>query len=88
MRNTPRKFVRIFWARTICIPRKPAAIFSRHASFRRELKLDEETRWQITGEIEGLRQHGEWEWLDEEAPMRALAPGSGPHDRREKIKPE
>jgi hypothetical protein len=55
---------------------------------RRELKLDEETRWQITGEIEGLRQHGEWEWLDEEAPMRALAPGSGPHDRREKIKPE
>jgi hypothetical protein len=34
---------------------------------RRELKLDEETRWQITGEVEGVRQHGEWEWLDEEA---------------------
>ena len=24
----------------------------------KKLKLDEETRWQITGEIEGLRQHG------------------------------
>jgi hypothetical protein len=30
---------------------------------RRELKLDEET----TGEVEGPRQHGEWEWFDEEA---------------------
>ena len=51
----------------------------------KKLKLDEETRWQIAGEaVEELRRHGGWKELDEEAPMRPLAPGSGPHDKREK----
>ena len=46
----------------------------------KKLKLDEET-----GEaVEELRRHGGWKELDEEAPMRPLAPGSGPHDKREK----
>ena len=56
-----------------------------------KLELDEDTRWQIADEaIEELRRHGGWKELDEEAPMRPLAPGSGPHDRREtlKVKPE
>jgi hypothetical protein len=56
-----------------------------------KLKLDEETRWQIAGEaIEGLRRYGGWKELDEEAPMRDLAPGTGPHDKREgwKAKPD
>jgi len=49
----------------------------------KKLKLDEEIRWQIAGEaIEELRRHGGWKELDEEAPMRPLAPGSGPHDKR------
>jgi len=55
------------------------------------LKLDEETRWQIAGEaIEELRRYGGWKELDEEAPMRDLAPGTGPHDKREgwKAKPD
>jgi hypothetical protein len=54
----------------------------------KRLKIDEETRWQVAGEaIEELRRHGGWKELDEEAPMRPLAPGSGPHDQREKMKP-
>ena len=58
---------------------------------RQKLKLDEETRWQIAGEaIEELRRYGGWKELDEEAPMRDLAPGTGPHDKREgwKAKPD
>ena len=48
-----------------------------------KLELDEDTRWQIAGEaIEELRRHGG----DEEAPMRPLAPGSGPRDKRESLK--
>ena len=48
---------------------------------------DEETRWQVAGEaIEELRRHGGWKELDEEAPMRPLAPGSGAHDKRETLK--
>src|SRR3974390_2828011 len=58
---------------------------------RQKLKLDEETRWQIAGEvIEELRRYGGWKELDEEAPMRDLAPGTGPHEKSEgwKGKPE
>ena len=54
-------------------------------------KLDDETRSQIAGEaIEELRRYGGWKELDEEAPMRDLAPGTGPHDKREgwKAKPD
>ena len=57
----------------------------------KKLKLDEETRWQITGEaVEELRRYGDWKELDQEAPVHPLAPGSGPHDKREtlKTKPE
>jgi len=57
----------------------------------KKLKLDEETRWQITGEaVEELRRYGDWKELDQEAPVRPLAPGSSPHDKREtlKTKPE
>jgi len=52
---------------------------------------DEETRWQIAGEaIEELHRYGGWKELDEEAPMRDLAPSTGPHDKREswKAKPD
>src|SRR3974377_1421209 len=53
----------------------------------KKLKLDEETRWQIAGEaVEELRRYGGWKELDEEAPMRPLAPGSGAHDKRETLK--
>ena len=39
---------------------------------RQKLKLDEETRWQIAGEvIEELRRYGGWKELDEEAPKTA-----------------
>lgn len=58
---------------------------------RQKLKLDEETRWQIAGEaIEELHRYGGWKELDEEAPMRDLAPSTGPHDKREswKAKPD
>ena len=58
---------------------------------RQKLKLDEDTRWQIAGEtIEELRRYGGGKALDEEAPMRPMAPSSGPHDKREtlKAKPE
>jgi len=58
---------------------------------RQKLKLDEETRWQIAGEaIEELHRYGCWKELDEEAPMRDLAPSTGPHDKREswKAKPD
>jgi len=58
---------------------------------RKKLRLDEETRWQIAGEaVEELRRYGGWKELDQEAPVRPLAPGSGPHDKREtlKTKPE
>jgi hypothetical protein len=55
---------------------------------RQKLKLDENMRWQVAGEaVEELRRYGGWKELDVEAPMRPLAPGSGPHDRREKTKP-
>jgi hypothetical protein len=41
-----------------------------------QLKLDEETRWQIAGEaVAELRRYGGWKELDEEAPMRPLAKG-------------
>ena len=57
----------------------------------KKLKLDEETRWQIAGEaVEELHRYGGWKESDQEAPVRPLAPGSGPHDKREtlKTKPE
>jgi len=51
---------------------------------RQKLKLDQERRWQVAGEaVEELRRYGGWKELDEEAPMRPLAPSSGPHDKRE-----
>jgi len=58
---------------------------------RQKLKLDEDMRWQITGEsIEELHRYGGGKALDEEAPMRPMAPSCGPHDKREtlKAKPE
>ena len=50
----------------------------------KKLKLDEETRWQIAGEaVEELRRYGGWK-VDEEVPMRPLAPSSGLHYKRER----
>jgi len=50
----------------------------------KKLKLDEETRWQIGGEaVEELRRYGGWK-VDEEVPMRPLAPSSGLHYKRER----
>jgi len=37
--------------------------------------------------VEELRRRGGWKELDDEAPMRPLAPSSGPHDKRE-MKPD
>src|SRR3974390_1506658 len=76
------------------LPRVTRAELMRHAlsqALRRvhigpkKLKLDEETRWQIAGEaVEELRRYGGWKELDEEAPMRPLAPSSGLHYKRER----
>jgi hypothetical protein len=53
----------------------------------KRMNLDEETRWQVVGEaVEELRRYGGWKWLDEEAPLRPLAPSSGAHDKRENLK--
>jgi hypothetical protein len=39
-------------------------------------KLDEDTRWQVSGEaIEELRKHGGWKELDEEAPIKMAQAG-------------
>jgi len=55
---------------------------------RQKPKLDEGTCWQVAGEaVEELRRRGGWKELDDEAPMRPLAPSSGPHDKRE-MKPD
>jgi len=50
---------------------------------RQKLKLDEKTSWQIADEaVEESRWHGGWPALDEKAPMRPLALGSGSYDKR------
>jgi hypothetical protein len=55
----------------------------------KKLKLDEETRWQIAGEaVEELRRYGGWKELDEEAPMRPLAPGFRPSRQGRDIEDE
>ncbi len=54
----------------------------------KQLKLDEETRWQVAGEaIEELRKFGGWKELDEEAPV-AHSSAQNPNDKRESWKPK
>lgn len=55
----------------------------------KRLALPEDERNQIAGQaVEELRRYGGWQALDEEAPIRHPAPGSGESDgdRREEWK--
>ena len=55
------------------------------------LGISEESRLKLAEEaIAELRLYGGWKELDEEAPMRPLASGDSPNDKRESfnVKPE
>jgi hypothetical protein len=51
------------------------ALRKMHAG-RQKLKLDADTRWQVTSEaVEELHRYGGWKALNEEAPMRTSLAG-------------
>ncbi len=54
---------------------------------RAPLGISEESRLKLAEEaIAELRRYGGWKELDEEAPMRPLASGDSPNDKRESFK--
>jgi len=69
------------------LPRTFAAALRKLRFKNAPLGISEESRLKLAEEaIAELRRYGGWKELDEEAPMRPLASGDSPNDKRESLK--